>query len=63
MSLLNLSLGKFIFGNSLIENCSDEIVEGPYIQSIEEMLSDKNRFEKINTGMENILNYLQNKME
>ncbi len=41
----------------LIKNCSDEIVAAPYIQTAEAMVSDEKRFEKINTVMDNLLNY------
>ena len=43
----------------LIKNCSHEIVEAKYIQTEKEILSDQSRFDKINSEMERILDYLQ----
>lgn len=43
---------------ALIKNCSDEIVEAPYIQPAEVMLKDVNKVERVNKLMENILNRL-----
>ena len=42
----------------LIENCQDDITEGPFIQSSVEIFSDKKRFEKINFLMSELLNHL-----
>ncbi|MBW2539421.1 MAG: gamma-glutamyl-gamma-aminobutyrate hydrolase family protein [Deltaproteobacteria bacterium] len=44
----------------LIKNCSDEIIEAPYIQTSEMMLADEIKFHKINEIMNNILNYQLN---
>ena len=41
----------------LIDNCGDEIIDAPYIQTAEKMLSDKSRFRKINDLMFKILDY------
>jgi len=41
----------------LIDNCADEITDAPYTQTPEQMLSDKNRFRKINDLMFKILDY------
>lgn len=43
---------------ALIDNCGEEIVEGPYIQSSSEIFSDKQRFEKINRTMEGLLDHM-----
>lgn len=45
----------------LINNCSDEIIEAPYIQKAEEMLAKEKSFNKINQVMSNLLDYLQEK--
>jgi GMP synthase-like glutamine amidotransferase len=42
----------------LIDNCKDEIIEGPFIQSPAEILDDKKRFERINLLMHELLNHL-----
>lgn len=42
----------------LIEHCSSEIVDGPFIQSPAAMLSDELRFKKINAVMEGLLDHL-----
>lgn len=42
----------------LIENCSDELVEAPWIQTPQEMLADDSRFERINRAMANLLDIL-----
>jgi GMP synthase-like glutamine amidotransferase len=42
----------------LIENCQDDITEGPFIQSSVEIFSDQKRFEKINFLMSELLNHL-----
>ncbi len=42
----------------LVDNCQDDITEGPFIQSSEEIFSDKKRFEKINFLMKELLNHL-----
>lgn len=41
----------------LIDNCADEITEAPYIQTAEQMLSDADRFRKINDLMFEILDF------
>jgi GMP synthase (glutamine-hydrolysing) len=43
---------------ALIDNCADELVEGPYIQAAESMLQDTSRFERINHAMWTILDQL-----
>jgi len=44
---------------AIVENCRDELVEGEYIQSEEEILSAPHRrYNSINSLMENILEYL-----
>lgn len=44
---------------AIVENCRDELVEGEYIQSAEEILSaPQERYSSINSLMENILEYL-----
>ena len=43
----------------LIDNCSDEIVEAPYIQTADQMLEDRGRFLTINRIMHEILNHQQ----
>lgn len=43
----------------LISNSTNEIVEEPYIQSPDSMLSDNNRFVKINKMMKSLLNGLE----
>jgi GMP synthase-like glutamine amidotransferase len=43
---------------ALIDNCKDDIMEGPFIQSPAEILDDKRRFEKINFLMHELLNHL-----
>ncbi len=40
---------------ALIENCGNELTEGPYIQSKEEILADPERFVGINGWMEKLL--------
>ena len=42
----------------LIDNCQDDITEGPFIQSPAAILADKKRFEKINVLMNELLNHL-----
>ena len=42
----------------LIDNCADEIIDAPYIQTAEQMLSDESRFRRINELMSEILDYL-----
>ena len=42
----------------LIDNCQDDIKEGPFIQSSVEILSDKKRFVRINLLMSKLLNHL-----
>jgi len=42
----------------LIDNCADEIVPGRFIQSPEQMLSDPDRFETINSLMASLLESL-----
>lgn len=42
----------------LIDNCQDDIPEGPFVQSSAEMLADKKRFEGINFLMSELLNHL-----
>ena len=42
----------------LIANCGDDLTIGPFIQSPEEILADKKRFEKINVLMAELLNHL-----
>jgi len=42
----------------LIDNCKDDIKEGPFIQSSVEILSDKKRFARINLLMNELLNHL-----
>lgn len=44
---------------ALIENCSHEIVEAPYVQTGEQMLSDPSRFHKINNEMKKVLGYME----
>jgi GMP synthase (glutamine-hydrolysing) len=43
---------------ALVANCSDELVEGPYIQTREEMLGDPSRFDRINAEMVRLLDHL-----
>jgi len=40
---------------ALIENCGNEIIDGPYIQKPDFMLADKNRFSQINRRMIGLL--------
>ncbi len=47
--------------SELIRHCGDEIVDGPFIQTAEEMLVDMERFIGINSLMDNVLNYLSGK--
>jgi len=42
----------------LIDNCEDDITEGPFVQSPGAIFSDKERFEKINLSMGELLNHL-----
>lgn len=42
----------------LIENCEDEIPEGPFVQTPAAILADKKRFKKINSFMGELLNHL-----
>ncbi len=44
----------------LVANCSDEIVEGKYVQRPDEMLSQEPNFRKINNAMHGILDRLAN---
>jgi GMP synthase (glutamine-hydrolysing) len=44
--------------NALIENCTDELVDGSYIQSAAEMLVEPSRFDTINREMKRLLEYL-----
>ncbi|MDX1764648.1 MAG: type 1 glutamine amidotransferase [bacterium] len=44
---------------TLIDNCSHEIVEAPYIQTAEQMLADPARFSNINDEMRRVLGYLE----
>jgi GMP synthase-like glutamine amidotransferase len=44
---------------AIVQNCADELVDGEYIQTREEILSaHKNRYRSINMLMESILEYL-----
>ena len=43
---------------ALIEHCGHEIVEGKFIQSAEEILSEKSSFQEINRMMDNFLERL-----
>lgn len=43
---------------ALISNCGEEIVEAPYIQSIERILADDSRFTKVNERMVRLLDAL-----
>jgi GMP synthase (glutamine-hydrolysing) len=45
--------------SQLIRNCSDEIVEAPFIQTAGNMLSDQQRFDGINATMHGLLDQLQ----
>ncbi len=42
----------------LIDNCHDDLTEGPFIQSFEQIFADKARFGKINCLMNELLNHL-----
>lgn len=42
----------------LIENCANELVEGPFIQTADTMLSNSRRFDTINTVMAQLLDEL-----
>ena len=42
----------------LVENCRDELVEGPFIQSEKEILSEKNSFESNHQVLYHFLDYL-----
>jgi GMP synthase (glutamine-hydrolysing) len=44
---------------ALVEHCADELVQGKYIQSENELLRDQSRFEGVNLEMERLLNRLQ----
>jgi len=44
----------------MIKHCSDEFVEGKYIQKPEEILSKNNNFTIINAAMNNLMNQLTN---
>lgn len=46
----------------LIENCSDELVKGEYIQSPEELLAHTDRFPEINRLMALFLDNMENEM-
>lgn len=43
----------------LIENCAHELVDGPYIQTTDEMLADEARFETSNRAMYDLLDRLR----
>ena len=43
---------------ALIKNCSDELDGSRYVQSVEEIMSQVNKFEKINLIMGRILDYM-----
>lgn len=43
---------------ALIENCSDELVAGPYIQDQELLMKEKHRFKEINEVMDRLLEHL-----
>lgn len=43
---------------ALIDNCHNDIKEGPFIQTPAEILSDRERFTKINLLMNELLNHL-----
>jgi len=43
---------------ALIANCGDELVDGPYIQDAEALLSGDERFDNINQVMQGLLNRL-----
>lgn len=42
----------------LIENCGNEITDGPFVQTPAAILADNKRFSKINSYMEELLNHL-----
>ena len=44
----------------MIKHCSDEFVEGKYIQKPEEILSKNNNFTIINAAMNNLMNQMTN---
>ncbi|MFQ5658922.1 MAG: type 1 glutamine amidotransferase [Gammaproteobacteria bacterium] len=44
---------------SLIDNCAGEIIDGPYVQTTEHILTDDRKFQRINRIMEEVLNYLE----
>lgn len=46
---------------TLIENCIDDITDGPYIQGPEEMLSKSSRFARVNAAMDRLLERLLGK--
>jgi GMP synthase (glutamine-hydrolysing) len=43
----------------LIEHCSDELIEGPFIQTAPVMLEEPSRFDAINGVMRRLLEYLE----
>ena len=43
----------------LIQNCSDEITEAPFIQTAANMLSDQRRFDRINAAMHSLLSRIE----
>jgi GMP synthase-like glutamine amidotransferase len=43
----------------LILNCEDELVEGPFITSVQEMLAVEERFRRINLMMDTLLNNIE----
>ena len=49
---------RFANAQKLIANCRDEIVEGPYMQSPDEMLADNMRFQDANRYMFGVLDHL-----
>lgn len=43
----------------LVENCAHELTHAPYIQKIDQMLADENRFRQSNELMSRILDYME----
>jgi len=43
---------------ALVDNCGNELVDGPYIQKAEDLLREGKRFENINQIMQNLLDRL-----
>jgi len=46
----------------LLENCADELTEGPYVQSPEDVAGCRDGFDQVNGLMERLLNRIESEL-